>query len=189
MSFLTNRPGTQVFKRRNTGETPEEASSVYEGFYGDMPIPATQFTTSTANIRSLDVQPSVKNSFSNASFVDRHDRRGGIVYTEGRQLRKERTPQYNKPVYSSEYQKNLIGPLVNYVLYPGLYQAGYPAATISLGTNRNLAWSERTPQLPTRTTGGPGPAAMLPKPRFKAVQVVPRYSTLPPTYPTSPTQL
>lgn len=92
--------------------------------------------------------------------------------------------QYNKPVYSSEFQKWLIGPQVNWILNRCLYRAGYPAATISFGTMRNLALSERTPQIPTRISGGPGPAQMTPAPKFRSVQQVPRYSTMPSMYPT-----
>jgi hypothetical protein len=108
----------------------------------------------------------------------------GYIPTAGRKTREDETPQYNKPVLSSEFQKWLIGPQVNWVLNRCLYHAGYPAATISFGTMRNLALSERTPQIPTRTTGGPGPAQMRPAPRFKSVQQVPRYSTMPSMYPT-----
>lgn len=187
-----NRPASQParpsgFQRIPApgGATPEQQVTVYEGQYGEMPIPATQYVTSSATLHSTDKMPSIRTSASNASVVDRHDRRNGIVYTAGRQAYVGWTPEYNKPVYSSEFQKWLIGPHPNYVLYACLYRAGYPAATISFGTMRNLALSEETPQLVTRTTGGPGPASMTAAPRFKAVQSVPRYSTMPPMYPTS----
>lgn len=164
------------------GATPEQQSSVYMGVYGEMPMPATAFATSVSKLQSLEVEPSVKTSFANASLVDRRDRLNGYIPTAGRQSSQDQTPQYNKPVYSSEYQEWLIGPQVNFTLNLCLYRAGYPAATISYGTMRNLALSERTPQLPTRTTGGPGPASMTPSPRFRSVQQVPRYSTMPSMY-------
>lgn len=162
--------------------TPEEQSTVYEGFYGDMPIPATAFVTSTARLQSLDVTPSVRTPAANASFVDRRDRMNGYTPTAGRQSYETWTPQYNKPVYSSEFQEWLIGPQVNFIINKCLYRAGYPAATISFGTMRNMGLSERTPQIPTRTSGGPGPATMTPAPRFGSVQQVPRYSTMPSMY-------
>lgn len=166
------------------GATPEQQVSVYHGFYGEMPMPATQFTTSVARLQDLNVEPSVKTSFANASLVDRRNRMNGYHPTAGRQSYVGWTPEMNRPVFSSQFQKWLIGPQINFILNKCLYRAGFPAATISLGTNRNLALSERTPQLPTRTSGGPGPATMLPAPRFKSVQQVPRYSTFPSMYPT-----
>jgi hypothetical protein len=178
-------PGSTPFNRIPSpgGENAQEASSYLGGFYGEMPIPATAYVTSTAALHSRDVIPSVRTVASNASVVDRRPRRNGIDYTAGRQSRKAESPQRYKPIPSSWWQHWLIGPQVNYILNDCWYIA-YPAATISFGTMRNLAWSEKVPQLPTRTTGGPGPAAMMPAPRFQSVQNVPRYSTMPSQYPT-----
>lgn len=193
MSFVRNQVSGAPFTRSRFqrvpqpgGESAQEASSVYTGFYGEMPIPATQYATSIAQIHSFEVPPSVRTVASNASVVDRRWRRNGIDYTGGRQSRKEPTPQMLKPVNSSDFQEWLIGPIVNYILNDDWYIA-YPAATVMLGGMHNLAWSEKTPQLPTRTTGGPGPGAMMPSPRFKSVQTVPRYSTMPTMYNTQPT--
>jgi hypothetical protein len=152
-----------------------------------MPIPATAYVSSTARLQSTDRQPSVRTVASNASVVDRRDRRNGIDYTAGRQSRHDAGPQRLKAVVSSAFQQWLIGPHVNYILNDDWYIA-YPAATISFGTMRNLAWSSRVDQLPTRTSGGPGPATMLPAPRFKSVQTVPRYSTMPSMYNTQSQQ-
>lgn len=173
-------PGSTPFKRipRPGGENAQEASAYLGGFYGEMPIPATAYVTSVARLQSIGVTPSVRTVASNASVVDRRDRRDGIDYTGGRQSRKDWTPQMPNPVYSSDWQPWLIGPIVNYILNDNWYIA-YPAATVMQGGRHNLAWSERVPQLPTRTSGGPGPAAMGPAPRFKSVQTVPRYSTAP----------
>jgi|SRR6516162_149041 hypothetical protein len=170
----------------NPGATPEEASSVYNGFYGEMPIPATAYAQSVSSLVSVEVPPSVRTVASNASVVDRRARRNGIVYTAGKQQRKVPDPQWNNPVLSSIFNRHLIGPHVNYILNACWYIA-YPAATVMLGGQHNLAWSTKVDQLPTRTTGGPGPAAMLPAPRFKSVQTVPRYSTMPTMYNTRPT--
>lgn len=164
--------------------TGEEASSVYDVAYGQMPIPATAFATSSSALRSSDVQPSVKTVASNASVVNRRNRRNGIVSIGGYHAETETTPQMLKPVESSTFQPYLIGPQVDWTLNRGWYIV-YPAATVMLGGQRNLALSTRVDQLPTRTTGGPGAAAMTPAPRFKSVQTVPRYSTMPSTYPTS----
>lgn len=169
-----------------TADTPEGAAQVYEGFYGDMPVPATAYATSVARLQSLDTQPSVRTVASNASVVDRHDRRNGLDFTAGRKSYITSKPQWNNPVYSSLFQKHLIGPLVNYVINKDWYIA-YPAATVMLGGQHNMAWSEKTPQLPTRMSGGPGPASMAAAPRFKSVQTVPRYSTMPTMYNTAPT--
>ena len=168
------------------GTTPEEAAAVYNGFYGEMPIPATAYAQSTARLASVDAQPSVRTVASNASVVDRRNRRNGLDYTAGRKLRTAPPPQYNNPVFGSIFQRHLYGPQVNYVINEDWYIA-YPAATVMLGGKRNMAWSTKVDQLPTRTSGGPGPAAMLPAPRFKSVQTVPRYSTMPTMYNTQPT--
>lgn len=169
-----------------TATNPEESVGVYEGFYGELPMPATAYAQSVSRLQSVDVTPSIRTVASNASVVDRHDRLDGIISTGGRQSRIARRPQWNNPVYSSAFQKHLIGPLVNYIINDKWYIA-YPAATVMLGGQHNMAWSEKTPQLPTRVTGGPGPAAMGAAPRFKSVQTVPRYSTMPTMYNTSPT--
>lgn len=191
--ILPRRPGAlpnpmdRGFQRIPSGPgsaTPEQQSSVFNPFYGQMPMPATAFVTSTSRLQALDIEPSVRTSFANASLVDRRNRMNGYIPTAGRQSYETDTPEYNKPVYSSEYQDWLIGPQVNFIINRCLYRAGYPAATISFGTMRNLGLSEKTPQIPTRTSGGPGPATMQPAPRFRGVQQVPRYSTMPAMYPT-----
>jgi|SRR5215475_11964655 len=195
MSFTTNAPsgapGHKLGRFRRIpgpgGATAEEQSSVYDNFYGQMPVPATQFATAVTALASLEDQPSVNTAQSNASVVSRANRRNGIVSTGGLQLLDNTTPQINKPVESSKFQAQLIGPHVNYVLNAGWYIA-YPAATVMNGGRRNQALSTRVDQLVTRTSGGPGPATMRQAPRFKAVQTVPRYSTMPPSYPTASTR-
>jgi hypothetical protein len=181
--------GASGFQRipRMGGATPEQQSAVYNEFYGNMPMPATQYATSVTSLSSLDIVPGVRTIASNASVVDRHLRRDGLVYTAGRQSRKSLTPQQNKPVTSSNFEKWLLGPQVNYITNNDWYIA-YPAATVMFGGDHNLALSTRVDQLTTRTTGGPGPSAMGAAPRFSRVQQVPRYSTIPPMYPTQSTQ-
>lgn len=188
--FTRNRvSGAPAPANRLAGQpaSGQEASAVYDGFYGQMPIPATAYALSDTPLRSLDDQPSVVTVASNASVVDRHNRRKGLDYTGGRLSRKAGTPQMLDPVFSSQYQPWLFGPQVNFVINEGWYIA-YPAASVMFGGLRNQGLSTKVSQLPTRTTGGPGPGAMSPAPRFKAVQTVPRYSTMPPMYNTQSTQ-
>jgi len=169
------------------GETAEQASSVYHDFYGELPVPATAYATSVSSLHSTETPPSVKTVAANATVVQRANRRDGLIATGGRQMRQLITPQVMDPPDSSKFQDWLIGPQVQYDINTGWYIA-YPAATVMNGGMHNLAYSERVPQLPTRISGGPGPATMRQAPRFKAVQTVPRYSTMPPTYPTSSTK-
>lgn len=168
------------------GMNAQEASSVYDTFYGRMPIPATAYDMASTPLRSVDSQPSVRTAASNASVVNRANRRNGMIATGGFAERQEPTPPVLLPVDSSKFQSYLIGPQVDYSQNDKWYIA-YPAATVMLGGQHNLALSERVPQLVTRSTGGPGPGSMRQAPRFKAVQTVPRYSTMPPTYPTAST--
>lgn len=169
------------------GMNAQEASTVYDTFYGSMPIPATAYATSSTELRSLNDQPSVRTVASNASVVKRADRRDGTVSTGGYQGRQAVTPQVMDPPDSSKFQSYLIGPQDNWVQNRKWYIA-YPAATVMNGGRHNLALSTRVDQVTTRITGGPTASSMRPAPRFKAVQTVPRYSTMPPTYPTSPSK-
>jgi len=168
------------------GMNAEQASSVYQDFYGELPVPATAYATTVTALQSIDTPPSILTTAGNASVVQRANMRQGMIATGGRQSYQEPTPQIYDPVDSSKFQDWLIGPQVNYYQNNCWYIA-YPAASVMLGGMHNLAYSERVPQLPTRTSGGPGPASMRQAPRFKAVQTVPRYSTMPPMYPTSST--
>jgi hypothetical protein len=162
----------------------QAASSVYDSFYGSMAMPATDYVLSSTPLRSTDIQPSVRTVASNASVVQRANRRDGMISTGGRQAYKTTTPQIYDSPDSSKFQDWLMGPQVNYSQNNKWYIA-YPAATVMQGGMHNLAWSERVPQLPTRTSGGPGPGTMGQAPRFKSVQTIPRYSTMPSSYPTA----
>jgi len=168
------------------GMDAQQASTVYHDFYGELPVPATAYATSSTALRSVD-PPAIVTVQAGASIVNRANRRDGLIATGGRQSCQERLPETGKEVRSSEFQDWLIGPQVQYDINKGWYIA-YPAATVMLGGMHNLALSERVPQLPTRISGGPGPGTMRQAPRFKAVQQVPRYSTMPPHYPTTTSQ-
>ena len=182
MSILTQRGRRPIPKLGE--ENADQGASVYNAAYGSMPIPATAYVLADTPLRSVDVQPSVRTVAANASVVQRGNRRNGIVYTGGRQTYEEPAPQMYQSPYSSKFQDWLMGPQVNYIQNNDWYIA-YPAASVMFGGLHNLAWSERVPQLPTRISGGPGPAQMTPAPRFKSVQTVPRYSTMPSMYPTA----
>ena len=166
-------------------ESAQEASSVYSNRYGQMPIPATAFATSATALRSTN-DPSVRAPQWEAALVQRANRRDGLTATGGLQTLKVVTPQVMDPPDSSKFQDWLIGPHVDYILNSKWYIA-YPAATVMNGGTRNQALSTRVDQIPTRTSGGPTGSTMRAAPRFRAVQTVPRYSTMPPTYPTAST--
>ena len=171
------------------GMTGEEASTVYRtgpGAYPELPMPATHFVTSTAAIKSNDPPPSVgKPADLDAAIGSRKDKMTGYTPTGGHRMESMPIPQmYNSPP-SSKYQEWFAGPIVNYVINLFLYRAGYPAATVMNGGRHNLALSTRVDQLVTRTSGGPGKAQMTTSQRrFNRVQQVPRYSTMPRSYPT-----
>jgi len=187
-TFIRNKIGGRpTHNPQVLGDSAQEASSVYDDFYGQMPVPATQFATSVTALSSLETVPSVRTAMANASVVSRHNRRNGIKNNAGYQIREAETPQIPRNVNSSRFQEWLVGDQVAFSLNDDWYIA-YPAASVMLGGLRNLALSTRVAQLPTRTTGGPGPASMRPRPRFSRVQTIPRYSTMPPQYPTQSTQ-
>lgn len=178
-------PTFSKYKRIPTpgGETAQESSSVYDTMYGQMPIPATAFKSSETALSTV-TQPSVLAPQWESAIVNRRNRRNGMIAVGGRQSNEVRSPAVAQQVVSSHFQDWLVGPQVDYSLNTGWY-IYYPAATVMNGGQHNLALSTKVDQLPTRTSGGPGPATMRQAPRFKAVQTVPRYSTMPPTYPTS----
>jgi|SRR5215472_6211172 len=170
------------------GMNAEEASTIYmwgAAPYPQMPMPATQFATASTPLLSVDVVPSV-GSVTAAPVVDRANDTQGYIATAGRIQYMTGIPQMNDPVYSSKFQPSLVGPHVNYILNAFLYRAGFPAA-LAAG-RRSPYLSTRVDQLVTRTSGGPGPATMRQAPRFKSVQTVPRYSTMPSMYNTQSTQ-
>jgi hypothetical protein len=170
------------------GMTGEQASSVYQGFYGEMPMPATSYATSATALQSLEIVPSIAENSANAAVVNRANRRNGMMASAGYDERELDVPQmYNSP-YSSKFQSYQIGPIFNWFINQCLYRAGYPAATVMNGGRHNLALSTRVDQLVTRSSGGPGPAAMTAQPRFNAVQKIPRFSTRPKSYPTQSAQ-
>lgn len=165
------------------GETAQEAATVYQQRYGELEMPATQYVLSDTPLKSLDVVPSVPNAASNASIVMRALRTVGLRFLGGVQHYDTPVPQMYDSPYSSKFQQILVGPHLSASFNDKWYIA-YPAASVMNGGLHNLALSERVPQIVTRSTGGPGPAAMGPAPKFTRVQNIPRYSTMPQQYPT-----
>jgi hypothetical protein len=165
------------------GETAQEASTVYQQRYGELEMPATHYVTSVAPLASVDVVPSTPTDESNASVVQRALRTVGMRFLGGVTHREAPVPQMYDSPYSSKFNEILIGPHLNAALNDAWYIA-YPAASVMNGGLHNLGLSERVPQIVTRSSGGPGPATMLPAPKFTRVQNVPRYSTMPQQYPT-----
>src|SRR5215831_2766566 len=94
------------------GENAQEAASVYSDTYGQMPIPATAFATSTASIHS-DNPPSVLAPQWESAVVNRANKRDGMVATGGRQMFQVITPQVMDPPDSSKFQDWLMGPQVD----------------------------------------------------------------------------
>lgn len=166
------------------GETAQEASTVYQQRYGELEVPATHYVTSDTPLKSTDVVPSTPTTESNASVVKRALRTVGLRFLGGVTHREAPVPQMYLSPYSSKFNEILIGPHLSAQFNDNWYIA-YPAASVMNGGLHNLGLSERVPQIVTRSSGGPGPATMLPAPKFSRVQNVPRYSTMPQQYPTT----
>jgi hypothetical protein len=164
-------------------ESAQVASTVYQERYGELEMPATHYVLSDTPLKSVDVVPSTPNSKSNASVVVRALRTVGLRFLGGVQHREAPVPQMYLSPYSSKFNEVLVGPHLSAQFNDAWYIA-YPAASVMNGGLHNLGFSERVPQIVTRSTGGPGPASMLPAPKFNRVQNVPRYSTMPQQYPT-----
>jgi hypothetical protein len=165
------------------GETAQEASTVYQQRYGELEMPVTQYVLSDTPLVSVDVVPSTPTNESNASVVKRALRTIGMRFLGGVQHYDTPVPQQYLSPYSSKFQQVLVGPHPN-VAFNDKWYIAYPAASVMNGGLHNLGLSERVPQIVTRSSGGPGPATMLPAPKFTRVQNVPRYSTMPQQYPT-----
>lgn len=154
------------------------------------PAPVNPPATSYANVRSPLFTVTAKNSeysdARNAPIVNRKPRKDGIVndYVYGGSPQEVRA--LPTPPKSSAFQQTLVR------LWPWSinlkWYIAYPAATVMNGGARNLGLSERTPQIQTRTSGGPGAFLMGARPSFTRVQSVPRYSTAPATYDTKATK-
>lgn len=123
-----------------------------------------------------------RNDLSNSALVQRAFPRDGILYSYSYGLLPDVPPQEYEPVQSSKFQPNRVT-LSDWIINVGWYIC-YPAATVMLGGKHNLGLTERTPQLDTRTSGGPGTPGMVSnrRPRYTKTQQVPRYPTNPLKY-------
>jgi len=149
-------------------------------YEGDLAPPETSYARAQDFTAFGSVQsPDSSTAFTRAPIVARRLRQNGLeyVYSMGGETRPVRLPYPGASsgnVWSSIFQTRL-NQLRTWTVNHGWYSAGYP---------RNLGWTFRTPQIKFNPTNGPTKAAMGPTPVFNRVQLVPRYSTVPRTYPT-----
>ena len=164
--------------------TDDSASDAGNRYSAQVAPPTTNYASSSP-MHSAVAREFEYSDPRNAAIVDRHLSRHGIDAHYSHGSERVRTPFIPQPVKSSEFQPVLIGPIKQWFINRGWYIA-FPAATLSQGINRNLGLAEKTPQLDTRTSGGPGGIGVVmgPRPAFSRVQSVPRYSAAPKTYDT-----
>src|SRR5215469_3474185 len=113
-------------------ETAQEAATVYQGMYGELPMPATQYATSDAPIKSVDVVPSVQTRESNASVVKRAPRMDGLHFLGGVTHYDIPVPEMYKSPYSSKFNEIVVGPHLSAQFNDKWYIA-YPAASVMNG--------------------------------------------------------
>lgn len=186
--------GTGLLRGRTPGKlnsADQPAGDIGDTFpYVYYPPPVSPPATSYADIQSpLTSYDGPQIGYStplNAPIVDRHDNKDGMEshYVHGGHATPFQHP-YLPPI-SSKYQQTLIGQLKVWLINKKWYIA-YPAATVMNGGKRNQGLTFKTPQLNTRTGGGPGYAVMTPRPAFNRVQRVPRFTASPQTYNTTST--
>lgn len=160
---------------------PKPRMSAGVEWEGDLPAPLTSYMTSSAQMPMISSNrvPSSTN-IANSAVVQRKPNRQGIRYfyshggVEMPLGMGQAGPMTGIAVVSSAFQRWLVQ-LHDWVIYDGLYQAGYP---------RNLGYSFRAEQLSTKKSGGSTDARMDQRPLFPRVQKIPRFTTVPPVYPT-----
>jgi hypothetical protein len=181
--LLRSRNSVQNTRDDTAGDIGDTFPYVY------YPPPVSPPATSYADISSpLTSQTGPNIGYStplNAAIVNRHSSKDGIEndYIYGGYAEPYQHPYL--PPTSSRFQQTLVR-LVAYSLNTKWYIA-YPAATVMNGGKRNQGLTFKTPQLNTRTSGGPGQAVMGPRPTFNRVQRIPRYNSSPGTYNTRST--
>lgn len=165
---------------RMSPSSPQDPNPSEVSYRGDVPAPTRSYAASVSETAfgSTYSAPSSE-VWTRAPFVHRAPMRNGIMYAYAHGGEEMPLPVPYPGggdgfVRSSWFQRVKVH-LFNYVQYRGLFMAGYP---------RNLGMTFRTEQLKTQVTGGPWPAKMGPKSIYSKVQVIPRYSTVPPAYPT-----
>lgn len=153
-------------------------------FEGDLTPPVTSYAGSykSTAIGSRGYSQGFSSAWTKAAVVQRRLRQNGLIYSysHGGVTNSTRLPYPGSSdgfVRSSVFQRVFVT-LHTWTTNVGWFSGGYP---------RNLGWSFRTPQLQfnAQTNGGSGGARMTQRPMFNKVQTVPRYSTVPPAFPTT----
>lgn len=178
--------------RSNTGDVPATAvgslNMLNPGQTATpIPLPATAYVRSNAPLSNPYRPESGATIRSRSAVTSRKDLMWGILNQDihGGVNQAEGMPMIRTGgVRSTSYQPTLIGQIKFWTnnLY---WYICYPAASVMQGGMHNLALSERTDQLKTIPTAGPGSAAMQSKPQWTKVQHIPRYSAVPATYNTT----
>lgn len=161
---------------RNTSANP--------GQNADPVPPATTTYTSTVSALRSPYRP--EDGASNrrrSAVVDRTPRRNGLLYNyaHGPEASPRGLPMRATGQAESTVFQPIINRLFGWIINTEWYIC-YPAATVMNGGQHNLGWSERTPQLPTKVTGGATNSRMTQRPQYKGVQNIPRASRLPMVY-------
>lgn len=139
--------------------------------------PATSYAGTSSPLHSVSAKEYQYADPRNAAIVNRHFRKDGIESHYNYGGRPEEVRFIADPPRSSRFQQTLVR-LWPWSINTKWYIA-YPAATVMNGGARNQGLSERTPQITTRTSGGPGAFLMGVRPQFTKVLQVPRAPTAP----------
>lgn len=149
-------------------------------YRGDLEPPTRSYAASYTDtaIGSTNTVPASTNR-TGAAVVVRIPRRDGLAYHYGYGAVDTPKPQTypggnDGRVESSAFQ-TFVNHLFNWSSNDCWYAAGYP---------RNLGYTFRVAGVRTNPTGGSTKARMDVKPVWPKVQVIPRYSTVPPVYKT-----
>lgn len=188
--LVRNRVGQGSNNPVNSAPNSQDrAAAIYSGVYPELEKPATSYAstrtplsaTNPANVEAAQLKLAAA---AMPPIVDRHERRDGQLYEYAYGNIPVAVPQMPQAVFSSHFQPSLT------TLHPWMINTGwyicYPAATVMNGGKHNLGLSEKTPQVSTRISGGPGTTnqIMNSRPRFSKVQRIPRYPTGPSAYKT-----
>lgn len=164
-----------------TGESTGEGSGRISA--ATVNPPATSYAGVQSPLLSVQTKQYVIADPRNAPIVNRKESKKGLDFHYVYGGQPEAVPRTPDPPVSSRFQQTLVR------LWPWSINRAwyicYPAATVMNGGKRNQGLSFRSPQITTRTSGGPGAFLMGARPRFTKVQTVPRFPTAPPQYKTT----
>ena len=169
-----------MFAGLSGSRAPDDPPAGQVAYRGDL-VPPTRSYAATLRDTAIGshLRVPAATAWTGSPMVHRMPRRDGLRFFFGHGGEETPTPQ-TRPggndglVQSSAFQRVKIR-LTDFILYDGLFSAGYP---------RNLGLSFRVPAIATQKTGGPTTARMNTKPAFTRVQTVGRYSTVPASYAT-----